>query len=266
MVNLEGKVCLVTGASGGIGKIIIEKLARQKATLVLVARRLEVLEELKRILPDQDKVLCLKCDVTLRPDLENVVKMTLKTFKKIDVLLNGAGVSSQYPFWEQPLEDIEKVMYTNYYSYVVLSRLVVPHMKEAGSGHVINITSGSVMVEPPPRNFVVYTSLKVALRSFAKGLFWEMRDFGIKVTSIFPGVTRTPLTGKLKNISENRLMEPDAVADTVLFALAQPANTCPLELAVINQQTPWTKPVIPFKQDHPREKSTSAPGPQGTSG
>ena len=135
----------------------------------------------------------------------------------------------------------------------MLSRLVVGHMKDNKGGHIVNITSGSVMVDPPPRNFIVYTSLKVALRAFAKGLFWEMRDFGIKVTSIFPGVTRTPLTGKLKDISEegDRLMDPEAIADTVVFALEQPQNVCPLELAVINQQTPWKKPVIPFKQDHP---------------
>ena len=76
-----------------------------------------------------------------------------------------------------------------------------------------------------------------------------------KVTSIFPGVTRTPLTGKLDEVSgeEGRLMEPKAVADTVLFALSQDENVCPLELAVINQRTPWTKPVIPFKQDHPEK-------------
>jgi short-subunit dehydrogenase len=135
----------------------------------------------------------------------------------------------------------------------MLTRLVVPIMKEQKSGHIVNITSGSVMVEPPPRSFIVYTSLKVALRSFSKGLFWEMRDFGIKVTSIFPGVTRTPLTGKLKDICEERLMEPETVAEAVVFALKQPQNVCPLELAVINQQTPWTKPVIPFKQEHPKD-------------
>lgn len=81
-----------------------------------------------------------------------------------------------------------------------------------------------------------------------------MRAFGIKVTSIFPGVTKTPLTGKLKDIAEDRLMEPEAVANTVIFALKQDKNVCPLEMAVINQQTPWTKPVIPFKQDHPEDK------------
>ena len=255
MDKLKDKVCIVTGASGGIGKSLVEKLAAQGCRLILAARRVEVLEDIKKTLPDKDKVVSIKCDVTKQSDLENLVSETLSKFGKIDIVVNGAGVSSQHPFWQQPVEDVEKIMYTNYYSYVMLSRLVVNQMKDAGRGHIVNITSGSVMVDPPPRNFIVYTSLKVALRAFAKGLFWEMRDFGIKVTSIFPGVTRTPLTGKLKDISQEagRLMEPEAIADTVLFALTQSDNTCPLELAVINQQTPWKKPVIPFKQNHPEK-------------
>ena len=237
MVNLEGKVAIVTGATGGIGGALITKLAKEKIRLVLTGRRKEALSGLEQAINNTTEVLTIVCDVTKREDLDNLVKKTLGKFSKIDILINGAGVSSQYPFWQQPLEDIEKVMWTNYYSYVALSRMVVPFMKENNSGHIINITSGSVMVEPPPRNFIVYTSLKVALRAFAKGLFWEMRDFGIKVTSIFPGVTRTPLTGKLKNVSPERLMEPEAVADTVVFSLKQEQNVCPLELAVINQQT-----------------------------
>lgn len=253
MADLNGKICVMTGATGGIGKALALKLAVSGAKLVLGARRKEALEELKENFPAPREAICLRCDVTRRADLESLVKAAQDKFGRIDILVNCAGVSSQHPFWQQPPEDIEKVMYTNYYSYVMLARLAAPIMKEQASGHIINITSGSVMVDPPPRNFIVYTSLKVALRSFAKGLFWEMRDFGIKVTSIFPGVTQTPLTGKLKEVSADaaRLMSPEAVADTVMFALAQSGNVNALELAVINQQTPWTKPVIPFKQDHP---------------
>ena len=104
-----------------------------------------------------------------------------------------------------------------------------------------------------PRNFIVYSSLKVGLRAFSKGLFWELRDHGIKVTSILPGVTDTDLTGKLKDITNDssRLMSTEAIEDAVRFALTVPANVCPLEISVINQQTPWTAPVIPFKQQHP---------------
>lgn len=254
MSELKGKVAIITGASGGIGSALVKKLAEEKVTLVLAGRNKEAMDVLAAAVRKKTEVLLVQCDVTQQKDLEKLVETTIAKYKKIDILINGAGVSSQHPFWEQPLEDIEKVMKTNYFSYVMLSRLVVPIMQKQKQGHIVNITSGSVMVEPPPRNFIVYTSLKVALRAFAKGLFWEMRDFGIKVTSIFPGVTRTPLTGKLKEVSDgDRLMEPEAVADTVLFALQQPANVCPLELAVINQQTPWTKPVIPFTQKHPNK-------------
>ena len=76
---------------------------------------------------------------------------------------------------------------------------------------------------------------------------------GIKVTSILPGVTDTDLTGKLQEITNNtsRLMTTEAIENAVRFALTVPQNVCPLEIAVINQRTPWTKPVIPFKQQHP---------------
>jgi NADP-dependent 3-hydroxy acid dehydrogenase YdfG len=251
MSSLDGSVAIVTGATGGIGRDIVKGLVGKKIKLILAGRNQEKLKALEEEFSGTSEIITVRCDVTKQKDLENLVSKAKDKFGKIDILINGAGVSSQHPFWNQPIEDIEKIIWTNYYSYVMLSRMVVPIMKENNFGHIVNITSGSVMVDPPPRNFIVYTSLKVALRAFAKGLFWEMRDFGIKVTSIFPGVTRTPLTGKLKNIAESRLIEPKAVADTVVFALAQPLNVCPIELAVINQQTPWTKSVIPFKQDHP---------------
>ena len=105
------------------------------------------------------------------------------------------------------------------------------------------------------RNFITYSSLKVGLRAFLKGLFWEMRDYGIKVTSILPGVVDSDLTDHLKNITQEqkeRLMSAETVADMVMFALSIPANACPLELAVINQQTPWTKPVIDYEQKQAR--------------
>jgi short-subunit dehydrogenase len=156
-MELEGKICIITGASGGIGKAVVKKIAQEKITLVLVGRRREALEELQKEIKSNTDSIYVICDVTKREDLENLVKQTIDKFKRIDILINGAGISSQYPFWEQPKEDIEKIIWTNYYSYVMLARLVVPIMKEQKSGHIINITSGSVMVEPPPRNFIVYT-------------------------------------------------------------------------------------------------------------
>jgi len=225
MGELKGKTAIVTGASRGIGGALGVALAKEGMDLVLAARGRAVLEETAAGLSRKYKVrvVPVACDVTRQDDLENLAATAVREFKKIDALINSAGVSSQYPFQEQPLEDISRLMYTNYFGAVMLTRLMINHFIENKSGAVINITSGSTLVDPPPRTFIVYSSLKRALNAFSKGLFWELRDLGIKVTSIMPGVTDTALTGGLAEIS------------------------------VINQRTPWTSPVIPYRQDHPKE-------------
>jgi short-subunit dehydrogenase len=255
--ELKGKVAIVTGASRGIGKALASTAASLGASLVIAARQAgplkETADELSRT--HNVKVVPVACDVMKLGDLENLVAKTKEAFGKIDILINNAGVSSQYPFEKQPIEDFEKLAYTNYLGYVRLIRLVINDMIAQKSGAIINMVSGSTLVDPVPRTFIVYSSLKVGLRAFSKGLFWELRDHGIKVTSILPGVTDTELTGKLSNISEDksRLMGTEAIEGALRFALTVPANVCPLEIAAINQQTPWTSPVMPYKQEHPKK-------------
>ena len=252
-MDLKGKNVIITGASRGIGKAIASKLAQNGANIVLAARGQEALDETVREIQSQSKskVMGLSTDVAKLEDLQKLVDTAMERLGGVDILINNAGVSSQYPFDKQPLEDLEKLVHTNYLGYVRLIRLVIPHMIAKKSGSIINMVSGSTLVDPVPRTFVTYSSLKVGLRAFLKGLFWEMRDYGIKITSILPGVVDTDLTGKLQNITEeqkDRLMSASAVVDMVMFALSVPANACPLELAVINQQTPWTKPIIDYEQ------------------
>jgi len=254
-IDLKGKVAIVTGASRGIGKALACTAASLGINLAIAARGEEALKETADEIAKKYNVLVLPvtCDVTKLEDLENLVNQAKEKFGRIDILINNAGVSSQYPFQEQPIEDFERLAHTNYLGYVRLIRLVINDMIKNKSGAIINMVSGSTLCDPLPRNFIVYSSLKVGLRAFSKGLFWELRDHGIKVTSILPGVTDTELTGKLKDISNDtsRLMGTEAIENAVRFALTVPANVCPLEISVINQQTPWTAPVIPFKQQHP---------------
>jgi len=257
MGELKGKTAIVTGASRGIGKALAETCAGLGINLALAARQEGPLKETAEEITKKYKVevLPVSCDVAKLEDLENLVNKTKERFGKIDILINNAGVSSQYPFEKQPFEDLEKLAHTNYLGYVRLIRLVINDMIQNKSGAIINLVSGSTLVDPVPRGFIVYSSLKVGLRAFLKGLFWELRDYGIKVTSILPGVTDTELTGKLQNITadKSRLMTTEAIENAVKFALTVPANVCPLEISVINQQTPWTAPVIPFKQAHPNK-------------
>ena len=253
MSDLKGKNAIITGASKGIGKAIALRLAKSGVNVAIAARTQSDLDQtVKEIKAAAGvKVLGIVADVAKLEDLQNLVDRTMEHFGGVDILVNNAGVSSQYPFEQQPIEDLEKLAHTNYLGYVRLIRLVINHMIERKSGAIINMVSGSTLCDPIPKTFLTYSSLKVGLRAFLKGLFWEMRDHGIKVTSILPGVVDTDLTGKLQNITEeqkDRLMSADTVVDMVMFALSVPANACPLELAVINQQTPWTKPVIDYSQ------------------
>jgi len=252
-MQLKGKNAIITGASKGIGNAIATRLAHEGINLVLAARTKSTLDEAVRTIKAKSKVkiIAVPCDVARLDDLQKLVNVAMKELGGVDILINNAGVSSQYPFEKQPLEDLERLVQTNYLGYVRLIRLVINHMIEKKSGAIINMVSGSTMVDPVPRTFVTYSSLKVGLRAFLKGLFWELRDHGIKITSILPGVVDTDLTDKLENITseqKERLMTPQAVVDMVMFALSVPQNACPLELAVINQQTPWTKPIIDYAQ------------------
>jgi 3-oxoacyl-[acyl-carrier protein] reductase len=256
-MNLNGKNAVITGASKGIGKAIALKLAENGVNVMLAARTQATLDEAVAEIKAKTKARAIgvATDVSRLEDLQRLTETALKEFKTVDILINNAGVSSQYPFDKQPLEDIERLAHTNYLGYVRLIRLLIPHMIERKQGAIINMVSGSTLCDPLPKNFITYSSLKVGLRAFLKGLFWEMRDHGIKVTSVLPGVVDTELTGKLSDIAreqKERLMSAETVVDMVMFALSVPPNACPLELAVINQQTPWTRPVIDYKQEQAR--------------
>lgn len=252
-VDLKGKVAVVTGASRGIGKAIATRLAEHGAHLVMAARTQGPLDEAVNQLKKTYRIeaLGVSCDVAKLDQLKNLVEQAKKRFGQIDILVNVAGVSSQHPFHEQPIEDFEMLAHVNYLGYVRLIRLIIPDMVARKSGQIINVVSGSTLVDPIPRGFLTYSSLKMGLRAFLKGLFWEMREHNIKVTSLLPGVVASDLTDHLKDVAmeqRDRLMDPAAVADMVSFALSVPANACPLELAVINQLTTWTKPIIDYKQ------------------
>ncbi|MBF0479109.1 MAG: SDR family oxidoreductase [Candidatus Omnitrophica bacterium] len=254
-MDLNGKTAIVTGASRGIGFKVAARLAKEGVSVVIAARDQETLnkavEDIKAQSASGVKVIGVATDVAKLSDLENLYNVAKKEFGHLDILVNNAGVSSQYPFEKQPIDDLERLVMTNYLGYVRLIRLAINDMIQRKQGAIINMVSGSTLCDPVPRGFVTYSSIKVGLKSFLKGLFWEMRDHGIKITSILPGVVDTDLTGKLQDITseeKERLMSADTVVDMVMFALSVPQNACPLELAVINQKTPWTRPVIDFKQ------------------
>ncbi|MCR4338205.1 MAG: SDR family oxidoreductase, partial [Candidatus Omnitrophica bacterium] len=116
MTNHKGKCAIVTGASRGIGKAIATRLAESGINLVLAARTKATLDQAVEELKQKTgvRVIGVATDVGKLEDLKNLVEVATKEFKNIDILVNSAGVSSQYPFEKQPMEDLEMLAQTNY--------------------------------------------------------------------------------------------------------------------------------------------------------
>ncbi len=190
MPALQGQVVIVTGASAGIGEATARRLARGGAKVVLSARRQDRLDALARELdPTGANILAVAGDVTNDADRRRLVDETLKKFGHIDALVNNAGYGTRGPVERVPVELIRKNYETNIFSLVALTQLVLPHLRERGSGCIVNIGSVAGRIARPLSS--IYDSTKHALEALTDGLRGELAPFGVRVTLIRPGFILT---------------------------------------------------------------------------
>jgi short-subunit dehydrogenase len=190
MPNLAGQVIIVTGASAGIGEATARRLALAGAKVVISARRPDRLEALARELdPAGANVLAVAGDVTSAADREKLVAATRRKFGRIDGLVNNAGYGTRGPVEIAPVDLIRKNYETNVFSLIALTQLVLPEMRERGSGCIVNIGSVAGRVARPLSS--IYDSTKHALEALTDGLRGELKPFGVRVTLIRPGFILT---------------------------------------------------------------------------
>lgn len=190
MPALSGQVVVVTGASSGIGEAIARRLVRVGAKVVITARRPEQLNSLARELDSSGaNVLAMVGDITSDTDRRALVAEALKKFGRIDALVNNAGFGTRGPLELVPVEAIRRNFETNVFSLIALTQLVIPAMRERGSGCVVNIGSVAGRIARPLSS--VYDSTKHALEALTDGLRGEMQPFGVRVTLIRPGFIAT---------------------------------------------------------------------------
>ena len=190
MLSLAGQVVIVTGASSGIGEATVRRLARAGAKVVLSARRLERLTVVARELDSTGaNVLAVAGDVTSDSDRQHLVAATLAKFGRIDALVNNAGYGTRGALEMVPIDAIRKNFETNVFSLLALTQRVVPHMRERGSGCIVNIGSVAGRIARPLSS--IYDATKHALEAFTDGLRGEMQPFGVRVTLIRPGFIKT---------------------------------------------------------------------------
>jgi NAD(P)-dependent dehydrogenase (short-subunit alcohol dehydrogenase family) len=200
MPALPGQVVIVTGASSGIGAATARRLARAGAKVVISARRPDRLDALARELdPAGASVLAVAGDVTSEADREKLVAATLQRFGRIDALVNNAGYGMRGPVEMVPVGLIRKNYETNIFSLIALTQLVLPAMRERGSGCIVNIGSVAGKIARPLSS--IYDSTKHALEAITDGLRGELKPFGVRVTLIRPGFILTEFVEAADKVS-----------------------------------------------------------------
>ncbi len=203
MFNLSGRVAVISGASSGLGKQMCTAFAKQGADLVILARRLERLEEMKVELEKYGvRVLPIKCDVTSTEEINAAAAAAKNTFGKVDILVNCAGSSKDKGALEMTDEEWDFTIATDMTSVFKMTRAFGNIMKENNYGRIINIASMYGLVGNTALDTVAYHSSKGGVVNFTRAVAAELAKYNITCNAICPGYFETELTTAVLNTDE----------------------------------------------------------------
>jgi 3-hydroxy acid dehydrogenase/malonic semialdehyde reductase len=234
MYNLKDKNIFITGASSGIGKACAELFAKEKANLILAARRIEKVKALAKMLERKYKIKikCLLLDVRNHDQVEKAIKSLENNWKKIDVLINNAGLSRGLDkIYEGKKEDWDEMIDTNVKGLAYMTRHIVPIMVNRKKGHIINIGSTAGHEVYPNGN--IYAATKFAVKALTQSTRLDVLEKGIRVTEIDPGMVETEFSivrfrgdkERAKKVYTGiKPLTPEDVAETILFCATRPQN------------------------------------------
>ena len=187
LFRLDGRVALVTGGTRGLGRSIAEALASAGADVVVCSRKgAEAADVARQIAAAEGRrALGLACDVTQEAQVTELVSATLREMGKLDILVNNAGINIRGPIEKISLDDFHRVLETNVTGPWLCARAVVPHMKKAGYGRIVNVASTLAAVALAERS--PYASSKGAVAMMTRVLALELAPFGITANAICPG-------------------------------------------------------------------------------
>ena len=221
MKDLENKKIIVTGASGGIGNSIVEKLSEKGATILASGTRVEKLEELKRKF---NKIKVLKFDISQNDKIEEFIENATKELNGLDCIVNNAGVTQDNLAIRMSIQEWKKVIDINLTSTFLLSKFAIKKMLKNKSGKIVNITS--VVGHTGNLGQANYTASKAGIVAMSKSLSLEYAKKNININCISPGFIKTAMTDKIdekfketiiSKIPSARLGEANDIANAVLF-------------------------------------------------
>ncbi|MBR2832890.1 MAG: SDR family oxidoreductase [Bacilli bacterium] len=243
MFDLKNNVVVITGASSGLGMQMAKAFANQNANLVLLARRIEILEKLKEEIQNESiKILAIKCDVTNTDDIENAKTKVLEEFGKVDVLVNCAGASKDKGVLDMQDEEWQFTIDTDLTSVFKMTRAFANIMKQNNYGRIINIASMYGLVGNSEIPTIAYHASKGGVVNFTRAAAAELAPYNITVNCICPGYFYTNLTkevldtDRFKEFAKNHVpmqrYGKEGELDPVVIFLASPSN-CYMTGAII---------------------------------
>lgn len=221
-MRLKDKVAIVTGASRGIGKSVALTFTKEGATVVAVARNSSLLDSLlAEIAKEGGTAVKITADVSVESECRAVIDQTVERFGKIDVLVNNAGLlGSRVEVTSIETDEWRSVFDTNVTGVFILSKFAALRMREAGSGSIINMTSG-VVRQPRPR-WGAYLPSKFAVEGLTLMLAEELAESGVRVNMIDPGRTNTDMISEaFPEIPRDTFKDPEDILEAFVFLASE---------------------------------------------
>ncbi|HDJ6615266.1 TPA: SDR family oxidoreductase [Staphylococcus aureus] len=228
MTVLTDKIAVVTGAGSGIGEAIATLLHEEGAKVVLAGRNKDKLQNVANQLA-QDSVKVVPTDVTKKEEVDELIKMAQQTFGGLDIVINSAGQMLSSKITDYQVDEWDSMIDVNIKDTLYTAKAALPTMLEQSSGHLINIASISGF--EVTKSSTIYSATKAAVHTITQGLEKELAKTGVKVTSISPGMVDTAITATY-NPTDRKKLEPQDIAEAVLYALTQPKHVNVNEITV----------------------------------
>lgn len=244
MMDLSGKVAIVTGAGRGLGRSMAMALVEAGAAVAVVAR---TAGELEAFVAESKAVggrsLAFPTDVTDEASVDRMVEEAMENFGRLDILVNNSGILATSPLLDQAVEQWDKVMATNLRGTYFVTRAVGRHLVAQGSGKVINVASNFAL--QGVANHAAYSASKAGIIAFTRSMAIEWARYGIQVNAIAPGYFATPLNAHLRedpeatarvvrSIPAGRMGEADELKPWLLLLASDASNFMTGEVVVID--------------------------------
>lgn len=238
LIDLSGKKALITGGSSGMGREIAIGLAHAGVECAILGRDQSRLNDTARACADVGHpAYPVVCDLDQIDTIEGAMQDAIETLGGLNILVNSGGVHVDGKAHEVSLSEWDRMLDINFRAIYHLVQSALKEIIKHPGGSIVNI--GSITV--PYSGGGMLMGVKKALSGYSEALFEDVREHGIKVCTINPGFVDTPMV-KSDRINRSRMIPPEDVARTVMFVLTMSEVTCPTEIVLRPQRSPYKEP------------------------